>query len=357
MKIIFLCKYLSTGGAERVCVDVANGLVNLGHDVIIVTDTKQHFDYKPCSVIKLVHMDAAPRLSTPGMFMKLYKTLKREHPDVVVSILYRYATITKIASKLTCDCPVVASDHNSYERPKGYRMRFVQWINKFWSNYYFDYLTVLTEADVKCLNGRFRNVIAMQNPLSFKPLSEVPPKQTTVLAVGRLDAWDYKGFDILLKAWRKIFDNHKNWTLRIVGSGSEPSRILLDNLAAGMPNVEFKPFTDRIIDEYRDAEIFVLSSRYEGFGLVLTEAMSQGCACVACDHMGRQSEIVKDGKTGLICLPADVDMLASKINYLIENTDVRKKIQEAAIRSLDYYSIETVTKKWESLLLSLINKK
>lgn len=355
MKILFLCKYLSTGGAERVCVDVANELCRRGHEIIIVTDTKKHFNYQPSSDIKLVHMDAAPRLTTPGMFLTIYKILKHERPDVVVSILYRYATITKLASKLTCDCPVVASDHNPFERPKGYRMRLVQWINKFWSNYYFDYLTVLTDADVKFLNGRFRNVISMQNPLSFKPIEKVPSKQPIVLAVGRLDAWEVKGFDILLKAWAKLYKQHSNWILRIVGSGCETSRQFLDNLANGMPNVEFKPFTDRIIEEYRNAEIFVLSSRHEGFGLVLIEAMSQGCACIACDHKGRQAEIVRDGENGLICKPADIDELAEKINYLIDNMDARKNIQETAIGSLDNYTIETVAKKWETLLLSIAN--
>ena len=336
MKVLFLCKYLSTGGAERVCVDVANELCRKGHEIIIITDTKKHFNYQPSPKIKLVHMEAAPRLTTPGMFMTIYRTLKHEQPDVVVSILYRYATISKIAAKMTCNCPVIASDHNSFERPKGYHMRFVQWLNKFYSNYYFDYLTVLTEADADFLEGRFKNVKVMQNPLAFRPVEITPPKEKVVLAVGRPDAWEVKGFDVLIKSWHIVGKQYPDWILKIVGSGSRESEV-------------FMPHTENVIEEYQRAAIFVMSSRYEGFGLVLIEAMSQGCACVACDYKGRQAEIVKDGYDGLICQPGNVDQLAEKISYLIENKKIRELLQNTAPKSLERYSIENVTNRWEKL--------
>ncbi|WP_337804797.1 glycosyltransferase [Segatella sp.] len=82
---------------------------------------------------------------------------------------------------------------------------------------------------------------------------------------------------------------HPDWYLRIVGHGDEEAVSYLKSLAAGIPNIEFKPYTPNIREEYQKASVFVLSSRYEGFGLVLTEAMSQGCDCIACDYKGRQS--------------------------------------------------------------------
>ena len=109
------------------------------------------------------------------------------------------------------------------------------------------------------------------------------------LAVGRLNDWHYKGFDLLLKAWHCIGKEHPDWYLRIVGHGDEEAVSYLKSLAACIPNIEFKSHTPNIREEYQKASVFVLSSRYEGFGLVLTEAMSQGCDCIACDYKGRQS--------------------------------------------------------------------
>ena len=236
-------------------------------------------------------------------------------------------------------------------------MRFVQWLNKFYSNYYFDYLTVLTEADADFLEGRFKNVKVMQNPLAFRPVEITPPKEKVVLAVGRPDAWEVKGFDVLIKSWHIVGKQYPDWILKIVGSGSRESEDFLLSLTEGMNNVVFMPHTENVIEEYQRAAIFVMSSRYEGFGLVLIEAMSQGCACVACDYKGRQAEIVKDGYDGLICQPGNVDQLAEKISYLIENKKIRELLQNTAPKSLERYSIENVTNRWEKLCFENRKKK
>lgn len=358
MKIIFLCKYLSTGGAERVCVDIANGLSERGHQVTILTDMRKEITYPPISNVRLVDCNMTDRYRNVSKnFWQMFKMFRKEKPDVVISILYVRSLTAKLASIMTCHCPIVASDHNSFERPKGYKMRGIQWLDKFVFNYLYDYLTVLTKADLDVLKGKYKNKsCVMYNPLEFTPLNEVPSKEKVVLAVGRLSAWEYKGFDILFKAWNTIAGKYPEWTLRLVGHGDDKIIKFLRSLAPDANQIEFIPYTTAIINEYRNASIFVLSSRYEGFGLVLTEAMSQGCACVACDHKGRQAEIVKNGESGLICEPENIVMLANKIEYLISHKDDRIKMQTEALKALDKFSKENVVSNWEDLLIRLSNK-
>lgn len=359
MKILFLCHNLTGGGAERVCADVANGLSKRGHEVLILTDTSVTITYQPLPEVRLLSLvKPCGKLATRWKgFVQLYGVLRREKPDVVVSILYMEASIAKLASRLTCGCPVIASDHNSFERPGYAPMRFRQKRDKFWINYILDGLTVLTEADNRYLAGRFKHTWVMPNPLGLEPIPKVINKEKVVLAVGRLNEWHCKGFDLLIKAWRSVGADYADWKLCIVGHGNEPAVSYLKNLASGISNLEFKPYTTNIQAEYQQSEIFVLSSRYEGFGLVLTEAMSQGCACLTCDYKGRQSEIVTDGKDGLICEVDNEPMLEAKLRLLLEDEGLRKRLQENAIKSVDRFSRDNIAKRWEGMLASQVSSK
>lgn len=358
MKIIFLCRKLCAGGAERVCIDIANGLSQRGHEVIILTDLSKDITYQPISDVRLINCNMNNSRYLLNDFWQMLRLFRREKPDVVISILYDRSLTAKLASLLTCRCPIVASDHNSFERPKGYHLRFVQRLDKFYFNYIYDYLTLLTKADLDYLKGRFKNKsCVMYNPLSFEPLKDIPNKEKTVLAVGRISAWESKGFDLLIQAWGMIAHKHSDWTLRIIGHGNEKTINFLKSFAPQIKNIEFKSYTTQIKEEYKKASVFVLSSRYEGFGLVLTEAMSQGCACVACDYLGRQSEIVTDNVSGLICEPNNVSMLAEKIDELLLDAVKREEIQKNAIKALDKFHINNVVTSWENLLIELSNKK
>ena len=168
-------------------------------------------------------------------------------------------------------------------------------------------------------------------------------------------------------------------------------------------SVEFLGFRNDVEKLYKDASIFVLSSRYEGFGLVLIEAMSQGCACVACDYKGRQREIMSptstlpsregessvespslgtrnmnpdarlsrfrsyDGErtrnlsvepceTGILCEPDNVEALADAIAKMITDNDYRENVRANAIERSNFYSMDNTIERWESLLDKVVNK-
>jgi glycosyltransferase involved in cell wall biosynthesis len=172
-----------------------------------------------------------------------------------------------------------------------------------------------------------------------------------------------------------------NWRLQIAGTGSEESLQYLKNLCKenGVEDsVDFLGFVSDMELLYKKASVFVLSSRYEGFGLVLIEAMSQGCACIACDYKGRQREIMEtlpsppclgrgaevqnamgdpffETSTGILCPPEDVEALAAAMAKMIEDDEYRESVRINAVERSKYYSVENVAKKWDALLHQVVN--
>ena len=116
------------------------------------------------------------------------------------------------------------------------------------------------------------------------------------------------------------------------------------------------PYTDDIAPAYQKASIFALCSRYEGFGLVLTEAMSQGCASIAADYKGRQSEIITDGVNGLLCPVEDFYAIANKLEMLINNGSLRRKLQINGIERSKDFLVEGYAQRMEVLLEHLRHK-
>lgn len=360
MKILFLCHCLTGGGAERVAVSLANGLIVRGNEVIMLTDLHKVITYEINSKVRLLQVNngvSSPFRKRLQVYLQIRKILKKEKPSVIISIMPFYAVEARIATWTSYWCPIIMTEHNSFERPCDAPFKLRQKLEKFYFNYMYDHITVLTKADFDCLNGRFRNISVMPNPLFLTPLANVPKKQKVILAVGRLDVWKVKGFDLLIMAWKEIADQYEDWILKIVGEGSNENLNILKEIGSGCQKIIFEPYTNDITLEYRKAEIFVLSSRYEGFGLVLTEAMSQGCACIACDYKGRQTEIIENGKSGLVCRVDDTEDLKSKIITLIENLSLRTVLQQNALRAVIRFSEDNILSRWVDLLGIVVDKK
>lgn len=365
MKILIMVHALTGGGAERVAASWANGLVRLGHDVSILThiqkesysvdkrvkliNQKGFFSDKNSIIIRLLRKFINPVVT----FIHLLSIFRKQKTDAVVDVLYMNTYVLLLARLISgSKFPIIMTDHNAYERPVKYAFTWKLWKNKFIDNRFFDVVTVLTKRDKETLNSKgIINVEVLYNPLFLKPLSKVPEKNKTILAVGRIDGWVVKGFDLLIKAWDSIVFKNPEWKLRIVGNGSSSSiEYLKRQISNSQDKIEFAPFTDNIADEYKDAAIFVLSSRYEGWGLVMIEAMSQGCAVIACDYKGRQAEAINDGINGLLCETDNVKAIAEKISILIEDTNLRLKLQENALKSVDYYNEDNVAHRLESII-------
>lgn len=365
MRILIIVQSLTGGGAERVAASWANGLDRHGHTVSILTNCNIPQTYPTNSTVHIIPFISHSKkkfillknfLNKILSFIKLSNQIRliinKFSPDVIINVLYISSYSILLGRLISRHHPIIIqTDHNAYERPMGIKFQKGQWRNKFIDNRFFDKVTVLTKADKEIASKTLSNVEVLYNPLFFHPVDKIPPKEKIILAVGRLDAWHYKGFDVLITAWEKLYTRHPEWRLHIVGNGSSNNIEMLKTLAGdAKESIHIKPFTSDIIEEYRKASVFVLSSRYEGWGLVLVEALSQGCACIACDYKGRQAEIIKDGENGLLCHPNDEDELAKTINEIVDNDELRHYLQSNAADSVKRFDENIIVSDLESII-------
>lgn len=366
MKIVLMVHRLTGGGAERVASLWATGFVHRGHEVSIVVDTLSKLDttYAIPSSVKCYSLGV--NISNPRLRSQLNKVryffksrhklmneiLSQIQPDVIIGVLPPWAWEVK-QNYRGGEAKIINTEHNSFERPACAPMPSHVAKGKFETNKLFDHVTVLTQADMDVIGDTLSNVSVMPNPLTFIPVDKVPPKQKMILASGRLDAWKVKGFDILIKAFALLSKNNSEWCLQIAGTGKPSSLQYLKDLASkvGIPKgkIEFLGFQRDIQSLYQRASVFVLSSRYEGFGMVLIEAMSQGCACIACDYKGRQSEIILNESQGITCPVEDVEALSQAMQRMIMDNDYRELCQQNAIERSKFYSLENTMNRWDDI--------
>lgn len=427
MKIFIVSSNLFKGGAEHVGVLLANGFAENGHSVHLLSDTNLPTAYV---LGDKVHVRGIFPLTSNKLvkWMRSVWNIRREVKTIRPNVVIGIAETCSLVSMLACvrlKIPVIYTAHNSYERPATAPMGRWNKFSKFVLGRLYDAITVLTEADKKCIGNKLSNVYVMPNPLGLQPVHFIPPKQKTIFSAGRLDGWHVKGFDVLIKSFAKLLNGSKvaeprskfkgndiafkireeGWKLQIAGTGSEDSLNYLKQLCKenGVEDsVEFLGFRKDVEKLYQEASIFVLSSRYEGFGLVLIEAMSQGCACVACDYKGRQREIISptptssfsDGlrkrpvaerprregepsiespslgtrnskpetrnykfevcESGILCEPDDVDALAAGMQKMIADDEYRESVRTNAIERSKYYSIEKTMDRWKRLLDQMV---
>jgi len=214
-------------------------------------------------------------------------------------------------------------------------------------------IVTLTEEDAK--HWKTSNVVVIPNIVDIHSTCHNKNTNRMALFVGRFVY--QKGLDRLLNAWKIVVSNRKDWTLKLVGEGELKEQLINQCKELGIDNnVIFAPATKNVVSEYTESSIFLLSSRHEGFGLVLVEAMQCGLPCVSFDCPYGPADIIDDGKNGYLVEDGNIEAFANCVLKLIENDSLRKDMGAAAIEKSKQYLPEKIMPQWMDLFEKLTAK-
>lgn len=216
----------------------------------------------------------------------------------------------------------------------------------------YNSIVVLTEEDKNENWENNKKIIAIPNPIKSLPYKTSTIENKKVIAAGRLT--HQKNFASLIRSWNSVVNNHPDWSLEIYGNGAEYNNLLtlISNLKLEK-HVFLKGHSYNILEEMANASIFTLTSTFEGFGLVIVEAMSCGLPVISYNCPCGPKDIISDGTDGFLVPLNDEQCLAEKINLLIENEALRKQMSEAALIKSQKFTAKEVISIWMNLFNTL----
>ena len=378
LKIVYLTPALyMAGGVERVLTLKANYFAEqFGYDItIILTEGKDKPLFYPLSdKIKVINLNIGfEELWTCSFAKKIFVYLKKQHqfkkaltkelmclrPDITVSLLRReinFLNDIKDGSRKIGELHVNRANYRNFEADETNCIK--QLFAKLWMHSLvsklkrLDHFVVLTEED-KSAWPELQNICVIPDPLSFLPTQHSPLMEKRVIAVGR---YVYqKGFDLLLQAWAKIEKNHSDWQMAIYGDGNrEPYEQQMKELGIDSSRCHLNGPTADIQKEYVNSSVFVFSSRFEGFGMVLVEAMACGLPVVSFACPCGPKDIVKDGDDGLLVENGNLNALKDSLIRLMGDADLRRRMAANGIKNVQRFSMMHIAERWKGLFESTV---
>lgn len=381
MKIYYIYTALVTkGGADRVIAEKANWLAEHGHEVAIVTDTQMGrepvFPLSP--KVKLIDLaiDFSKEYghSFPVRIWMYYKLmhqyrkkmkalLMHDRPDIVITTLGRdISFITKIkdGSRKIGEAHTTKHFIRNFHLLESKNILFKYLTKCFRWNMdrqvsRLDALVVLTTQDKEDW-GHLLPVYVIPNSYPFYPETPSACENKQAIIVGRYNS--AKGYNYLIDAWREVYKKHPDWVINIFGSGEYEDKVRKQINDYGLQDIVImnNP-TDHIMEEYLKSSFYVMSSVFEGFAMVLLEAMACGLPCVSFDCPYGPRNVITDGKDGFLVEYLNSKALAEKISLMIEDAGLRKQMGKNGRKNVLRYARETIMPQWVSLFESITKNK
>ena len=378
LKIVYITPAIySAGGVERVITLKASYFAEqYGYDVtIIVTEGKGRDSFSPLSdKVKVINLAINfEELWTCSFIQKVFVYLKKQRlykkllsqellrirPDITISTLRReinFLNDIPDGSKKIGELHVNRANYRNFKTEKSNYLKDL--FAKLWANNLvghlkkLDKLVVLTKED--CLAWpELKNTCVIPDPLPFTPSQVSPLTEKRVIVVARYS--HEKGIDLLLQAWAEIEKQCTDWRLDVFGEGdTAPFEQLIDELTIDRNRCNLNGRINEIEQEYMKSSIAVCSSRFEGFGLVIVEAMACGLPVVSFDCLWGPHEIITNGENGLLVENGNIIKMADAINILIRNKKYREQIGKKSVVSVQQYNRSQIVQKWNDLFKKII---
>lgn len=371
--------FINIGGADKIIISKANYMADhWGYDVYLITDSQNGLPtFFPLSPkVHLIDLDINffqqyqyPPLKRLMVYLKLMRryrkamerTLQQIRPDIIISTFSRDAKFVGLFKKYSK--AAIAEVHTTKKNIRalpnlrlkgGFYIFLAAYIERQLNNSAkrFDEVVVLNSLE-EDLWKRVRKVRVIHNAVQYYPEEENELKAKNVIYVGRAEY--EKAPDRLIDVWRVVAEKHPDWTVSMYCTGA-----MLDKLKAKVRDygleqqVRFMPPTKDMLSAYMSSSICVLTSRFEGFPVVLQEAMGCGIPCVSFNCPSGPRYIITDQEDGYLVRDGDIDGFAEKVCLLMEDEALRRRLGRQAKLSMARYSKEKIMAQWQELFLSKI---
>lgn len=380
MKIVYVYpKFTTLAGTERVLIDKMNYLANQeGIEIIVVTHEQGNHPFAYPLSAKVTHVDLDVRFFTlyrhnnivrllksrkynKLLIEKFNKLMSDSRPDIVITTTYHSYIISMISLCPTSFVKVLESHIDKryiHSNDSNNKLKWKKLIHSYYDMHvlnkkasHFDILVALNQSDADDWSKYLRTRV-VTNIVHLNSTGRICKLDTNrVIFVGRYTR--QKGIPDLFKIWEIVFERHPDWHLDLFGDGnmeeipySEEERL--------MKNVHVHQPDSNIFERYLESSVFVLTSVFEPFGLVMPEAMSCGLPVVAFDCPSGPANIIADGIDGFLIKDRDIKLFADRVCQLIDSLDLRSSMGKAAIKSSQKYSADVVMPQWITFFNELL---
>lgn len=369
-KMLIVVSSMFSGGAERTAANLANSWASSGNIVTLLVTYSGRGDcfYSLLPDVELRFLaDETERVTIGGLsyatrFFALRKLVLQKNPDVVVSLLTN-VNVAAILATLGLRVPVIVCERTYPPQLPvgGVWSRLRRWTYPLASR-----VTMLTSEGIDWLRREIprARAVVMPNPVPYPlpvntpellPAAVVGASRKVLLAVGRMT--EEKGFSGLIKAFESLARQFPQWDLVILGDGPLRPSLAQQIKEAGLDGRAFLPGRAGNVGAwYERADLYVLSSRVEGFPNTLGEAMAHGCASVSFDCDTGPRDLIRHEVDGLLVAPGDFVALAQALARLMQDDAVRARLAARALEVRSRYSMQRVLSLWEELFTQVLQQ-
>ena len=380
MKIVYVIASLETsGGTERIISEKANYLADVfGYDVSIICYGQRKDSTNFYNISKKTNQicfGLQPYLQYQYKFPKriwekyifrsrlkkmLSSTVNKINPDILIGITHFRADFV---CAIDCKAKIIIESHiprsfieNTYDNNN----TLFSFYKKFYDIKYFNIIEKRAETIITLTEGdhkkwtKAKQIMTIPNFSNMHMHNVYDYRKKRVITIGRL--FKEKGFDRLLDIWKKINEKHPDWQLDIYGDGIMKEYLEHKIKSDKIINATLRGITNNISKELSNSSICVATSYFEGFSLVLLEAIKHGIPCIAFDCPYGPRTIIEDGKNGFLIENGNISLYVEKLCTLIECEQLRQQFSKASIERSKFFDTANIMSQWKKLFEDLVKE-